>query len=178
MWKIPKRRFKGANAIDMDDFNETLYEYGEEAGNLGEHNFGSNPFGTSNANRIANMNADVGLSSGVATSSTSTALLQAAGWVVVTSVERATLAGIMTSAGRYMVDHFTVSPQHRGGIRIDGILDYDSITRLEAGMAVYNIYSSTFVGAGTHKIELVVQSDGDGTSGVDNATLSTMIHEN
>ncbi len=179
MWKVPRKRFKSGNAQDVDDFNEAFYETGSEAGRLGEHNFDQNPFGIGDPNRILNLERDQGFHSDVVTDHDASpggpALLDVSGWVIADTATFTSREATLRCSARYGVD--IVTPANQGAIRIDGVIVYDSRTPLDAGHPSLNIFAVEDVPAGSHVVDLIVQSDGDSASFVENRTLSILVME-
>jgi len=179
MWKHPRRRFKAGNAQDVDDFNEAFYEAGSEGGRITEHNTNNQPFGVGSAGRVLWWERNIGLQPAVESdydaSPNGPALLDITGWVTAVSKTVISRAATLRISGRYGVDD--VTPDNQGAIRVDGVLIYDSKTDLTPGHAARNIFALVDVPAGSHTIDLVVQSDGDGASYVENRMLDILVME-
>lgn len=172
MQKLPRRLFRAGDAVDVDDFNETLYEYGSESGRLTDHNCDEDILGTNDATRITHTarGAHGVTHSRVSTFHTTGVLpiIAGTGWTVVESTTVTTQAATLRVNGRATVNG-TPSRMY-GGVRINGVLVYESRMFTPGGATWASAIAE--VPQGTHTVELVVQQFYHASISAKHTTLS------
>lgn len=183
MWKFPRRLFKADDAPDVDDFNETVYEFGAESGRLTDHNCDDALVDT-DADRLAHFARDAcGVShemqhehetAGVVVVTTGGGWLPVAtktitmrsGWLRITGVLSVYGVG---AAGTGLVGSIA--------LRVDGVLIGESLSPMFGVPGVFEAEpSSTFalirVPEGTHTVELVIREPNQTGISLENATIT------
>lgn len=159
MWKLPRRLFDGEDAVDVDDFNETLYEFGSESGRLTDHNTDGSLVGPLDADRVARMSRSAFGITTVKASGTypSTPIQVGLGWVVVETAEITMREGWLRVFGSVEVDGTPpAAPLMRTGLRFNGYFIEESTQPLFG--TTLPVDALLPVPEGTHTVDLVVRT--------------------
>lgn len=178
MHKLPVKRMSSADALDVDDFNELISITAEESGRVDETNFVKTSFGIGDANRILWYERDMGMASAsefVDNTAAGQDLLGRAGWRVVAEETVECRTAKLRCSGRIVFSDYDV--EGKAAIRVDGVLDYDSI--VEAGQTSTRSTIATIeVAGGTHLVEFVFYPTASyGGKTIDRAGLDIQVRE-
>ena len=171
-------------AVDLDDFNEALFATGSEAGFFDETNFGTDDaFGTTDADRVAYMARDLGVSTSRvsnAPGSPEPTLAEESGFVVIATRTVTCLDATLRVAGMFTVDSLTNVVGLQADIRINGQRVHDHTASTVQVQPLKNVSAVIEVPAGTHRVDLVAQIvgwTGSATAAVERRTLSVVVLE-
>lgn len=180
MWKMPRRLFQAANARDVDDFNETVYEFSSESGRVSDHNCRDTIFGAgTDADRITFMDRGAtGIRHVRASGYNAAGVLPieaGAGWVTILTAELTCQPAYIRAQGNLSTHGGTPPILGYLAIRIDGVLINESIKEILYDPAPVHAFG--YVGQGHHTVDLVAQISYDTGMSAANSLLTVVAAE-